>query len=383
VQNLYVENVTKIALLRANALGDFIVTLPALQAIRATYPAAELVLLGKPWHNDFLKSARTPIDRVVTIPVSKGIREEAGQRENPEELSHFFESIQQEQFDIAVQLQGKGIAANPFVNKLGAKLTVGLTCPEAEPLDRNIPFYYYQNEAIRYLEVAGLIGATPVSLEPSLTVLPQDHAEVTAFVAMCPGLTARNTNTWVVLHPCAIDIRRMWPEEKFIQAGNELARKGYAVIFTGSATDATTVGQMIDQMSYPAVNACGKLSLGGLAALLAQSAVVISSDTGPLHLARAVSTPTVGIYWAPNLINWGPVTRAMHRPAVSWRMACPLCGIVPNNPYPFEPQSDTCKHLVSFVQDVPVAEVVEQAEHLLHYRPQLVSSTQLSNFQFE
>jgi ADP-heptose:LPS heptosyltransferase len=92
---------------------------------------------------------------------------------------------------------------------------------------------------------------------------------------------------------------------------------------------------------------------------------MISADTGPLHLARAVNTPTVGIYWAPNLINWGPVTRNIHRPVVSWNMACPYCGIVPNNPYPFEPQTAACKHEVSFVRDITVDEVLEAAGSIL------------------
>jgi ADP-heptose:LPS heptosyltransferase len=91
---------------------------------------------------------------------------------------------------------------------------------------------------------------------------------------------------------------------------------------------------------------------------------MISADTGPLHLARAVNTPTIGFYWAPNLINWGPVTRTIHRPLISWKMECPICGIVPNNPYPFEPKTDTCDHPVSFVRDITIEQVLEAVESL-------------------
>src|SRR3954451_16904534 len=106
--NLKANNVQKIAVLRANALGDFIVTLPALKAIRSTYPNAEIVLLGKPWHKQFLTSGRTPVDRVIIVPVKKGIRNEAGEVESEVEVERFVEQMKREQFDIVLNFQGNG-----------------------------------------------------------------------------------------------------------------------------------------------------------------------------------------------------------------------------------------------------------------------------------
>ena len=76
------KNIKKIAILRANALGDFLVTLPAIDAIRAAYPNAEIVLLGKPWHKEFLIKGRCVIDRVIVVPPLKGIRDEKVMEEN-------------------------------------------------------------------------------------------------------------------------------------------------------------------------------------------------------------------------------------------------------------------------------------------------------------
>jgi ADP-heptose:LPS heptosyltransferase len=92
---------------------------------------------------------------------------------------------------------------------------------------------------------------------------------------------------------------------------------------------------------------------------------MISSDTGPLHLARAVGAKTVGIYWAPNLINWGPLSRNNHKPVICWKMECPICGVVPVNPYPYEPTSETCNHNLSFVKEVKVEEVLEAVDLLI------------------
>src|SRR5687767_9031601 len=69
-----VPDVERIAVLRANALGDFIFILPALDALRAAYPQAELVLLGAPWHAELLRDRPGPVDRVLVVPPAPGIR---------------------------------------------------------------------------------------------------------------------------------------------------------------------------------------------------------------------------------------------------------------------------------------------------------------------
>lgn len=349
-----ITNVKKIGILRANALGDFIVTLPALHAIKHTYPQAEMVLLGAPWHQDFLRGGRTPVSRVLVVPVMKGIRSEDGKTENATEVQDFIRELKQEQFDVLLGFQGSGIAANPFLKQLGARVTAGVTCREAEKPDRSIEYYYYQSEVIRYLEVAGLIGAIPKQLEPGIKVLQGDYEEAQKLPVFA------EKKPYVVLHPIAKDIRRMWPVEHYAPLADHLRKMWLEVVFTGAAEDRPVIDNIISSMRLNAYNACGELSLGGLSAVLQQAQLVIGADTGPLHLARAVDAPTIVFYWAPNLINWGPVTRSKHRPMVSWKMECPICGIVPNNPYPFEPKTTACDHPVSFVSDITVEQVLAE-----------------------
>lgn len=352
------KNIRKIAVLRANALGDFIVTLPALKAIRSAYPDAEIVLLGKPWHKQFLVKGRTYVDRVIIVPVKKGIRTETNKVEDETEINNFLAEMRKEQFDIVLNFQGNGVSANPFIKQFGAKITAGLVSEKSEKLDFSLDYYYYQNEVIRFLEVAKLIGATTTDFEPEINALLQDEEEISEFLSVLH-------KPYLVLHPVAADIRRMWPLENYVKVANELSQKNLAIVFTGAEEDKISVDEIIDKMNFTAINACGKFSLGGLTALLSHASLMIAADTGPLHLGRAVNVPSIGFYWAPNLINWGPLTRAIHRPLISWTMACPVCGIVPNNPYPFEPHTDTCDHNVSFVRDITINLVLEASESLL------------------
>ena len=336
--------VERIAVLRANAIGDFVFTLPALEALRAAYPDAEITLLGLPWHAAFLRDRPGPVDRVVVPPPTRGVREGT---EDPAALDAFFARMRAERFDLVVQLHGGGRWSNPFVSRLGARITAGCRSADAAPLDRSIPFVYFQSETARGLEVVGLVGAPPVTLAPALGVVESDRAEASALAAGGP---------FAVLHPGAGDPRRRWAPAGFAAVGDALAARGLRIVVTGTGEEREAVDAVAAAMDAEAVLACDALSLGGLAGLLERAAVVVSNDSGPLHLAGAVGTPTVGIFWIGNLINGGPLTRAAHRPLASFRVDCPVCGA--------RNVETSCGHEASFVDDVPVAQVLDAALEL-------------------
>jgi len=357
--NSIIPHVKKIAILRANALGDFIFALPAISAIRDTYPAAEIVYLGKPWHKEFIKHRPTPIDRVIIIPVSRGVREENNREENQQDLYNFFSAMRMEQFDIAVQIHGGGRNSNPFLRKLGAKLTVGLKTPDAIPLDISIPYIYYQNEILRYLEVAAAIGAKTTAIEPQVSLAQNDINEAKNV------LGDTYAHPFAVIHPGATDIRRQWPPEKFAYIADILKRKGMQIVITGTIAEKQLIDNILLHMQEQAINLCGRISISGLTGVLSRANIVIANDTGPLHLARALNTPTVGIYWCGNLINGGPMTQTLHRPILSWAIYCPMCGEDCASIFPFNREKTLCKHAVSFVANIAPDEVLEQTADLL------------------
>jgi ADP-heptose:LPS heptosyltransferase len=294
--------VRKVAVLRANAIGDFIFALPALEALRAAFPRAEIVLLGRDWHPGFLDGRPGPLNRVVAVPPSRGVHERPEAAEDSPELQAFFEQARRENFDIALQMHGGGRYSNPFVRRLGARLTAGLKAPDAIALDRWVPYVYFQPEILRLLEVVGLVGARPVELEPRLAVTEKDLEEAERAVPPVSGAI-------VVLNPGAGDGRRRWPVEKFAQVGDALAAAGAHVVVHGTEWERPLVEGVTGHMCADAQAACGSLSLGGLAGLLSRARLVISNDSGPLHIAAAVGAATVGIYWCGNLITAGPMTR--------------------------------------------------------------------------
>lgn len=230
-------------------------------------------------------------------------------------------------------------------------MSIGLATPDAVPLDRWVPYLFYQPEIMRYLEVMALVGATTCQLEPRLNLTRRDLAE--ANLAVPPSAN----RPLVALHPGAGDPRRRWPVEKFAEVGRALVKAGAEVVVTGGPAEAKLVEAVVRGMAGQARNLCGYLSLNGLLGLFSRCDLVISNDSGPLHLAMAVGAPTVSIYWCGNLITAGPLTRTRHRPAISWRLECPLCGR--------NTTTDRCDHRASFVAEVTVAEVQQAAFDLL------------------
>ena len=349
-----VGGVRRIGVLRANAVGDFVFALPALAALRSAYPSAELVLLGRSWHADFLRG-RGVVDRVLSVPGPPGDTPWLGAP--PAEVARFVDGARAETFDIALQLHGGGRNANPFVRSLGARVTAGLRMPDAPDLDRWVPYVYHQSEAMRLLEAVALVGAAPVGLDPGLALTGEDRR-------LARRELGRHRRPDAVLHPGATDPRRRWSTERFAAVGDALARRGLRVAVTGDAGERALTAAVVRTMRSPAVDIGGRTSLRGLAALLASARLVVANDTGPLHLAHALGTPTVGIYWAGNLLNGGPLTRERHRPVLSWTNACPTCGRSVAAP--------RCEHDPSFVDDVGVDAVLGAVDDLLALGPRAV-----------
>lgn len=337
----------RIAVLRATRLGDLVFALPALDALRAARPDAEIVLLGRPLAAQLLEGRPGPVDRVVVVPPSEGVREESGRPPDAAALERFFVAMQAEGFELALQMHGGGRWSNPFVTRLGAARTAGSRAPDAGPLDASLHYARDQSEVVRLLEVVGLVGAVSVGYEPRLEVTDADLEEAAAHAPARP---------YAVLHPGAVDVRRRWPAEHFAEVGDELVRTGLDVVLTGGPDEAATVAEVVARMREGARDLCGALTLGGLAGTLSRAALVVANDTGPLHLAAAVGARTVGLYWWPNVVTSAPLTRRRHRVLIANRHTCPECGA--------ELLEGACGHEVSSIADIGIPAVIAATREL-------------------
>jgi ADP-heptose:LPS heptosyltransferase len=139
-------------------------------------------------------------------------------------------------------------------------------------------------------------------------------------------------------------------------------------VLIGSAADRPLSAAVRAQATDEPDDLTGRTDLGTLAAVLQRCAAVVGNDSGPLHLAQAAGAATVGLYWCGNAINAAPMTRSWHRPLLSWTVQCAVCGVDTSTAgFPHRP-GEGCTHRPSFLDQIPVVEVLEEALDLVRRR---------------
>ncbi|AZZ54686.1 glycosyltransferase family 9 protein [Rathayibacter iranicus] len=343
--------VERIAVLRGGGLGDLLFALPAVEALAAAYPEAEITLLGTPAHRVLLAGVESPVAHVEILPVAQGVRD--GEGEDSQVIEDFTERMRARRFDLAAQLHGGGRYSNPFLRRLGARHTIGSRTPDAVELERTIPYVYYQHEMLRGLEIVGLAGAPATRLEPLLHVDPERRDRLAAALPAGGPL--------VLIHPGATDRRRRWPSASFAEVARALLADGARVLVVGDASDVPAAEEIVDA-APGTLSWAGAVELPDLAPLLSLADLVLGNDSGPRHLAAAVGAPTVGIFWVGNAINAAPLGRQRHRVQLSWTTRCPVCGRDATQVGWTAPR---CEHETTFVADVRVEAVLEDVRAVL------------------
>lgn len=341
------EAISQIAFFRPSAVGDFVFALPCLASLKRQYPAARLVYIGRRWHVNFLANRPGSVDEVMVLPDVAGIN--ASTSDGPA-VEAFIADLQQRQFDLALQAFGGGKFSNPLVRRFGARHCIGFQAHGAPPLDKSLPFGELHNRRLQLLELATLAGVQTPLLEAGLAITPADLNEAAR-------LLPHSGPSLVILQPGASDPRRRWSAENFARVGDALATSGMTIAVNGTPDECHIVSCVISAMKHQAIDLTGKLSLGGLCGLLAQCRLLVSNDTGPLHLATALGVPAVGIYWLSNLLESQPLQQRLHRAAWATATACPECGM--------DNLRQRCPHQRSFVDQISVDEVLALAYELM------------------
>jgi heptosyltransferase-1 len=100
----------------------------------------------------------------------------------------------------------------------------------------------------------------------------------------------------VAIHPMTLWHTKLWENHRFGEVANRLIEKGFQVVFTGGANDHATIDEICRGMTRRAIRLDGRTSLKTLAAVYGLACAVLSTDTGPMHIAAAVGTPVVALF---------------------------------------------------------------------------------------
>lgn len=306
----------KIAVLRALHLGDMLLAVPALRALRAEFPYAEITLIGLPWAASFVQRFAHYVDRFVEFAGYPGIAEVPVQKERTQQ---FLAEQQAYSYDLVIQMHGSGSVSDKLALELGGEVTIGYyeqTPPAGLSLGRPYPDDW--PEVLRNLGLAQMLGCRHLDATLEFPLCEEDRAEALHL--------ERKHQPWIGIHAGSRSPARRWPPEYFARLADMCAKRFNAqIVLTGGTDESSTVQAVMQKMTIEPLNVAGKTSLGGLAALISELDLFISNDTGPAHIADAVQIPSVTIFGPVDPRRWAALDATRH-PIVRHAVACSPCS---------------------------------------------------------
>jgi heptosyltransferase-2 len=296
---------SKILVRATNWVGDAVMSLPALQALREQMPEAHITILARPWVADIYERERFA-DDVIPYSSPRGWTDLSGKLRLAREL-------RAHQFDCAVLLQNAFEAAAlawlaGIPNRIGYNrdargwlLTNAVPPPREGEIPKHQRFYY-----LELLRRSGLLNDLPASESIRLHGA-RDAARLGRQRYRSLGIE----RSVVGVSPgAAYGTAKRWSPERFADAAAQTAATlGAEVALFGSADEKALCGQitaMLDGMGIPAHNFAGDTSLREFIELCAACRVYLTNDSGAMHIASALGVPTVAVFGATDDIATGP-----------------------------------------------------------------------------
>ncbi|MGW5051876.1 glycosyltransferase family 9 protein [Actinokineospora sp. NPDC004072] len=260
-----------ILVLRALKLGDLLVAVPALRALRAHWPGERVLYACQPWLEPVLRLTGS-VDELLPVH---------GLEPLPERLRGV---------DVAVNLHGAGPTSTEILDALDPVRRIGHAPAWPGP-----PWRDDLHERDRWCR---LLTAHGIPADPTAFTL--DHPGV---ASPAPGA--------VLVHPGAAYGSKRWPPDRFATVARTLRAAGHHVVVTGVERER----ELAEHVAAEAGADClaGRTPLDTLAALVADARLLISGDTGVAHLATAYRTPSVVLFGPVGPEQWGPPPTGPHR----------------------------------------------------------------------
>ena len=295
------SSVSRLCVRATNWLGDAVMSLPAIRAIRHIFPHAHIAVVARPWVAD-LYARESCIDCVIPYTAQKGLRAKR----------KFAHRLGQERFDAAILLQNAFDAAlvtwlAGIPERIGYSrdgrgwlLTNAISVPEPGDIPRHERFYY-----LELLRRAGMLERFPETEAIRLDGIAQARVAGAAHLASL-GITGPVMG---ISPGAAYGNAKRWLPERFAEAAQACGAVCPAVLLFGSASEQAlceTVATQLRGVRMEVRNLAGATSLREFIDLAAACRLFLTNDSGAMHVASALGVPTVAVFGATDDITTGP-----------------------------------------------------------------------------
>jgi heptosyltransferase III len=342
-----------ILLLQPDHLGDIVLSQPAVRTIRETYPNKHLVAVVGPWSEEIARIA-WPVDDVVVIEYPGFERAPKRSPLDPyRQLRSAATALKVLEPEAAVVLRPDAWWV-AWLAALVAPQVAASSDPRVAPFattTAEIPPGLHAVERARriaevFAETRPIPSDTRGGERSPLSIARNDAAHLEA-----QGLLKKRgiDGPYTVIHPTSGAPAKDWPLHRWRAVAADLVKRGYQVAVTGTHADALAVNALVDDING-CVSLAGATPLPVLVEVLRQASMVLGSDSGPLHLAVAVKTPSVTLFGPSDVHRYGPWGDQSRHCVIHSGMSCRRCGDLSLD------RTDGCGCMLSIsVDDVQVA----------------------------
>ncbi|MBI3330973.1 MAG: lipopolysaccharide heptosyltransferase II [Candidatus Omnitrophica bacterium] len=293
----------RILVIRLDRLGDVALSTPALQALRERFPHAFIAMLVRPPCRDVVEG-HPALNEVIGY-------DKDGAHRSLRATVRFARSLRRYEFDTALVLHPSN--RSHWIPWLaGIPVRIGYNRKSGWLLTHRFPHRKQegqQHEAAYTVELLAPFDIPDEVVPPVVPVQPDAAKRVDALLTAC---AVGPHERLVAIHPSASCVSKRWMPERFAEVADRLvAEQGVRVCLVAAEADAAHAQQVARAMRQPALDFAGGLSVAELIALLRRCRLLLSNDSGPVHLAAAVGTPVVDIFGrnqaglSPQ--RWGPL----------------------------------------------------------------------------
>ena len=278
-----------ILIVRTDRIGDVVLTTPAIKALREAYPGSKISILVAPATRD-LVDGNICLDEVL-------VDDREGEHKGLRGFIKLIKSLRKEKFDCALLLHTKKRTnLTCFLSRIPVRIgyknnKFGFL------LNRPIPDVRYKgekHEAQYCLDVLKEIGIECHDVDVDLPVKEDALRWVDQFRR---EHNISENDRLIAIHAGASDPAKRWPENRFAELVDALIGRYHAKIVMIGASDADSIiKRIISLAKNDAVNLAGKTTVGQLAGLLMGCGLLVSNDSGPVHVAVGVGTPVVSVF---------------------------------------------------------------------------------------
>jgi heptosyltransferase I len=293
-----------ILIVKLSAIGDVIHTLPSLAALRRLYPDAHITWVIEGAAAELIKN-HPYLDEVLISRRKKWIKDIRSLQFGLaiKEIKSFIKTLRQRHYDLAIDFHGLFKSSMiVFLSRSTRKLGYdSLQELSGLFLNEKIPEDMKKHAVDRYLDFPRYLGA---KIDNAEFVLPPDK-EAQAKVKILMDKYHLEDKKFIAVNPIALWETKLWSNEKFA----ELARLindnlQMKVVITGS--DRETLDKITSSANKEIINLGGQTSIPELACLYKKARIVISTDSGPMHLTAAVGTPVIALFGPTDPARTGP-----------------------------------------------------------------------------